>query len=282
MNHIFDNLIKSKIEKFVFDFKHLSKQIFVDENGSQIHSGEFGGYRERIVADLIQPFLPSRLDIGTGFIICHNDKISTQCDIIIYDKECTPFIDNYGQRFFPVECVVGVIEVKSCLTKSSFKEALIKLSNIKKLKKESSNKIYVFKDKSKQTEFDPDKFIYDQIASFIVCDSIDYDFTDKVDNFFADVYKDIDKSLYHNMVLSLSDGCFLYRDNQKKVIFCPYYNYSDKPFENVLLASHPLGYKYEHIAAFLNYFFMLISSASSLYFEFTYYLGSTRIKKLIK
>ena len=70
-------------------------------------------YRERIVSDLLKPFLPSRLAVGTGFIITHQNKQSTQCDLIIYDKENTPVIENGDQRFFPVECVIGVVEVKN-------------------------------------------------------------------------------------------------------------------------------------------------------------------------
>lgn len=57
-------------------------------------------YRERIVSDLLKPFLPSRLAVGTGFIITHQNKQSTQCDLIIYDKENTPVIENGDQRFF--------------------------------------------------------------------------------------------------------------------------------------------------------------------------------------
>ena len=33
--------------------------------------------------------------------------------LIIDDKENTPVIENGDQRFFPVECVIGVVEVKN-------------------------------------------------------------------------------------------------------------------------------------------------------------------------
>ena len=47
MNKIYDELIKSNIEKFVQDYERLSRQIFVDDNGKIISPGEFGTYRER-------------------------------------------------------------------------------------------------------------------------------------------------------------------------------------------------------------------------------------------
>ena len=134
MNEVFDKLVKSKIEKFVFDYKRLSREVFVNENGELKHPAEFGIYREKIIKHLIHPFLPSRLAIGTGFIITSKNETSTQCDLIIYDKDNTPVIENEEQRFFPIECVVGVIEVKSRLDKSKLKEALIKLSKVKKLR----------------------------------------------------------------------------------------------------------------------------------------------------
>ena len=145
MNQIFESLIKSKIEKFYNDYIDLSRQIFVNEDGTLIHPGEFGTYREKIIKSLLQPFLPSRLDIGSGFIITAKDNISTRCDIVIYDKANTPVIETEEQRFFPIECVVGVIEVKSKLTKYTFKEALRKLAKIKELKNDIVKCPYIFK-----------------------------------------------------------------------------------------------------------------------------------------
>lgn len=283
MNDIFNELVKTKIEQFVFDYKQLSKNIFVDKDGTLTHPGEFGTYRERIVAELIRPYLPIRLDIGTGFIICSNGVKSTQCDIVIYDKGNTPLIDNYGQRFFPVECVAGVIEVKSKLSKNDFKDALIKLSKIKQLRDYSSSKYYVFKDRSKTTNFDPHRYLRDGIATFIVCESIDYNFENGLNDLFGDTYNATDKIFYHNLILSIDNGCLAYfREEDKKVAYAPFFQITDRPFPNVLVAPSEIGYKHEHILFFINYFFMLISSISIVYFEITLYLGEMRFKKLLR
>jgi len=173
MNNIFIKLLDSKIDSFMYAYKNLSRDVFVNEKGDLIHPGEFGMYREKIVSELIKPLLPSKLGIGTGFIITSKNHISTQCDIIIYDKENTPIIENGEQRFFPVESVVGVIEVKSKLTKSDFKEALVKLTKIKALREDIGSKNpYIFKDGS-FTGFDTKNNVRDQMATFLICENTD-------------------------------------------------------------------------------------------------------------
>lgn len=281
MNSIFDKLVKSKIEKFIYDYKNLSRQIFLDEKGNLIHSGEFGVYREKIVKDLIEPFLPSRLAVGSGFIITSNDKISTQCDLIIYDKDNTPLIESDEQRFFPIETVVGVIEVKSKLTKATLKEALIKLSNIKKLRENVDSGIYLFKDYKGGKNFDSKLNVRDQIATFLICENIDIDLEKEINTFFADTYRDIDKSLYHNMLLSIDDGCFLYRASDKKPMYHSYFDYTQERFPNLVIFPSESGYEQEHILLFINYFFMIISSISVMYLEITNYLGASREKSYL-
>lgn len=278
MNDIFDKLIKSKIEKFKDDYINLSRQIFVNSDGKLIHPGEFGVYREQIIRDFLSPFLPSRLSIGSGFIITAENNISTQCDIIIYDREHTPLIENGEQRFFPIESVVGVIEVKSKLTKSTFKEALIKLSSIKSLRHDITNNPYIFKDYKDDTVFNAKIKLKDQIATFLICESIDINIEKEIDIIFQNVYEGIDKSLFHNMILDLSKGCYLYFDG-KKPIYYAYYDYTKTSFKNECILPHELGYSMEHILLFLNYFYMIISSVSVMDIEITKYLGIKRIKK---
>ena len=278
MNNIFDQLLRNNIEKFVYDFKEMSRQVFVSGDGKQIHSGEFGSYRERIVRNLIKPFLPNRLEIGTGFIITADNKISTQCDVIIYDKTNTPILENYEQRFFPIECVVGVIEVKSKITKQEFKEALIKLSKIKDLRNYVDSDKYIFKDGNPGKKFETKEFVRNQLATVLLCESIDGNLDSNLNSFFFDVYEGIDKSLYHNMVLSLENGCFLYIVDKDNVpIFHSYFDYKISSFDNYLIYPIEQGYRYEHIALFLDYFNMLISSISVMFIEITNYLGKKRI-----
>ena len=278
MNDIFDKLIKSKIEQFKDDYVKLSRQIFVNKDGTLIHPGEFGMYREKIIREFLAPFLPTRLAIGSGFVITAANNISTQCDIIIYDKEHTPVIVNGEQRFFPVECVVGVIEVKSKLTTAKLKDALIKLSSIKNLRNDIGNNAYIFKDYNGVSSFDAKNKVRDQMATFLICERIDANIEKEIDTFFTNTYEGVDKSLFHNMILDLNGGCFLYYDGSRP-IYHAYFNYTEPSFKNEYIFPHELGYSEEHILLFLNYFYMLISSVSVMDIEITTYLGETRVKK---
>lgn len=277
MNTIVDTLIKNNIEKFVQDYKNISRQVFLDESGNLIHPGEFGNYREKIVKELLQRFLPSRLAIGTGFIITSDNEHSTQCDLIIYDKEHTPIIENSDQRFFPIECVAGVVEVKSKLNKAQLKEALIKLSVIKKLREQIHTNVFVYKELSKQTDFNAKRNPYDQLATFVICEEIDMDVHKEIDTFFKETYSGTDKSAYHNMILSIKNGLFLYYfQKEKKSIYLPYIEYEKPNFPHKFLMPAKDAYENEHILTFINYFYMIISTISVMFFEITNYLGASR------
>jgi len=82
--------------------------------------GEDGMYKEAILRKSISQFLPTNLNIGTGFILRNDDNvngengiISKQLDIIIYDDK-TPVIFKEGDFVILTESAVrAVIEVKT-------------------------------------------------------------------------------------------------------------------------------------------------------------------------
>lgn len=87
---------------------------------------EEGRYKEVILSEILRSFLPERYGIGTGFAICQNDTITSQIDIIIYDKfkkENNAEILKKG-NFVIVESksVVGIIEVKSSFDSNIFSQ----------------------------------------------------------------------------------------------------------------------------------------------------------------
>lgn len=82
--------------------------------------GDVGRYKEAILRKTISQFLPSNLNIGTGFIIGNSDHqfgrnglISSQLDIIIYEDK-SPVIFREGDFVIITENAVrAVIEVKT-------------------------------------------------------------------------------------------------------------------------------------------------------------------------
>lgn len=77
-----------------------------------------GELRELFISNILSHFLTKQYDIGTGIIVNQHKEQSNQTDIIIYDNRILPpFIKEQHIGVYPAESVVGVIEVKSHLTK---------------------------------------------------------------------------------------------------------------------------------------------------------------------
>ena len=127
-NKIFNALLDEKIEIFTNAFSKTAKEIYFDKDDKLIHSLEYGIYRENSCKDFIKFVIPSKFNIDDGFLINSNDNVSSQCDIVIFDSNHTPLFESgKKQRFFPIETVVAIGEVKSTLSKKEFKIALNKL-----------------------------------------------------------------------------------------------------------------------------------------------------------
>lgn len=94
---------------------------------------EEGRYKEAILAKAIENQLPHHISIGTGFIvkqtIIDTQVISKQHDIILYDNRY-PVIMKYGNFVITTpNNTLGVIEVKSNMTPTLFKQTFDKLEN---------------------------------------------------------------------------------------------------------------------------------------------------------
>ncbi len=218
-NRVLKKLIEEKIEIFRMSFSN-AKEIFYDpEQEKLIHPGELGIYREKAVGEFIRSFIPNKLNIDSGFVINNNDEISHQCDIVIFDSVLTPNLhSSNNQRFFPIETVVSVGEVKSVINSiEELKTAVIKLSKVK-IMRENIIDPFIPQEIGKGyiKGYSPQTNCYDQICTFLVCEKFGFDIKKKYDNpedAIAYLYKDIKEARFkHNLILSIEDGLFLYDD----------------------------------------------------------------------
>jgi hypothetical protein len=77
-----------------------------------------GQLRELFVADILDSFLTSQLDIGSGIIVNKKGRQSSQTDIIISDNRILPpFLREQSIGVYPAESVIATIEIKSELEK---------------------------------------------------------------------------------------------------------------------------------------------------------------------
>lgn len=100
------------------------------------HQGQKGAAREDPVLNFVQGRLTGNVRaVGSSEVIDSTGATSKQQDIIIVDPSTPPFFSADKHRVYPAECVQGVIEVKSQLTKSEVLDACEKIASVKRLPK---------------------------------------------------------------------------------------------------------------------------------------------------
>ncbi|WP_022768253.1 DUF6602 domain-containing protein [Butyrivibrio sp. NC2007] len=269
MENIFKTLVDSKIDIFCSSFIEEPESIFYRDN-KLIHPGEFGMYRERALKQLLSVFLRKIYAINDGFIFNKDNEVSTQCDIIVNDSAIDAITTDNVSNFFPIEYVYSIGEVKSNLTKSSLKEAAIKLAK---------NKM-IARDRLRQSKDLTNKIIDHVLPiSFIVCNKIEAINTISED-YWNEVYNDIAPMFRHNLILSIEDGIFAYEISTRSI--------DDRCDDTRAIWGHPVingnvlnskfvkadGLdKYSHIYRFLGVFRDSIEYIEKLEFPIVEYLG---------
>jgi len=269
-NNIFESLLKEKIDRFKSSFSSTSKDVFYDEKANRIfHAGEYGIYREAIVKEFLQFIVPRGLDISTGFLITSMDDVSTQCDVVVFDSRMTPvYEEGYRQKFFPVESVHCIGEVKSTLDKTQFKDAINKLARNKALGERMLSPTIM--KKSPSGPFDPLNHPYDLVPSFLICQKLNFDIT-SIENDIDKLYESqVEHRHKHNMILSIEDGLLSYFDSNSKTL--PYCRLKRVDLKNRFTC--PEHSEYVHFKLFASYMFMLTASKTLFYPDISDYMGS--------
>ncbi|RYX83973.1 hypothetical protein EON83_12610 [bacterium] len=283
-NRIINALLESEIEKFRFAITRLAPEVFYDEQRKLIHPGEFGTFKEAICRDFFSLFIPETYKISQGFVVTPKDSVSTQCDVVIYDGDLTPLIKSgANQRFFPVETVIGVVEVKSVLTKYEFKAALNKLAGIKALREEATGAPFRG---SRVPKFNMAREPRDQMFSMIICNKLDFDISNICDEI-ADFYsKDVLVRNRHNVILSMDDGIIYYNTSEalynvtQRSMAMPWPRFCGYDSRNRIDIANPASI--HHLKSFAHYLYLLTSDATVLLPNMASYMidSSLRYAKL--
>ncbi len=259
------------MNQFKKSFSETSLEVFHDESqGKLIHPGEYGTYREAIVRDFLRFIVPCSLDISTGFLITSMDNVSTQCDVVIFDSNMTPvYEESDRQRFFPIESVHAIAEVKSTLSKKQFVEAINKLARNKALSERMDSRPVIVK-KSISGGYDPRNCPYDVIPSFLICQKLDFNISN-IENELDGYYNyEVEYRHRHNMILSLEDGLLLYCVEDGKSF--PYSSARGINLKNRFIFSGDNDYcQFKVFAAFI---FMITTSKTLFFPDIVNYMGS--------
>lgn len=98
------------------------------------HPRHLGDFLENELASMLRKVLPQRYLIEKGFLINQFSAFSQEQDLLLIDTALGSAIckaDNVG--YYPIECALGSIEVKSNLDLSELRKCFVSCANAKKL-----------------------------------------------------------------------------------------------------------------------------------------------------
>jgi hypothetical protein len=103
------------------------------------HYATKGAVREVSFIELLRRYLPRRYRVGRGFVVDCEGRCSDQLDVVIYDRQYTPFMfKEAGTFYIPAEGVYGVLEVKTSLAMSTVQYAGSKAASVRRLRRTSA------------------------------------------------------------------------------------------------------------------------------------------------
>jgi hypothetical protein len=224
------------------------------------------------VRDLLKNFLPQRYGVSQGFVVSPNGDISKQCDIIVYAPEYTPVIRNpEQQRFFPIESVVAVGEVKSSVDSRTLRKALTNLVWAKEIRAKLISPAIVYQ-RPNLDHYNPTGFERDQIGTFLFAESISCK-KRTIARLVREVVKGKHTSFKVNLIASVNDFCTTYRDHADKAWYYPTYGeHKDYPLQFRRSDEDNRA----HLKLFLNYLLMIIDRTTIMDPSLTEYFGYHR------
>lgn len=103
------------------------------------HATTKGTASEGTWSKFLEEYLPERYSVSSGFVVDHTGKLSKQQDIVVFDRQFTPFLFKYaGGTYIPREAVYAVFEVKQTITKSYLEQAVAQAASTLKLRSTSA------------------------------------------------------------------------------------------------------------------------------------------------
>ena len=98
------------------------------------HPGAKGDASERVWLELLQTYLPQRYQAETAHVVDSQGRFSEQIDIVVFDRQYSPFIFRYeGQTIIPAESVYAVFEAKQTVNADHVRYARKKVASVRSL-----------------------------------------------------------------------------------------------------------------------------------------------------
>lgn len=105
-----------------------------------VHPGTKGDATELSWIEMLGAYLPKRYLVDKAFVLDSNGQLSEQIDIVIFDRQYSPFLFNQdGALYIPAESVYGIIEVKQDLSKEAVEYGGSKAASVRRLRRTSAS-----------------------------------------------------------------------------------------------------------------------------------------------
>lgn len=102
------------------------------------HPTEKGDASEQVWNDVLNHYLPRRYESRKGFVVDSKGAFSQQIDVIIHDRQYSPFVFSFkGTDVVPAESVYAVFEAKQELTADHIRYARDKAASVRRLHRTS-------------------------------------------------------------------------------------------------------------------------------------------------
>lgn len=124
MNNYFRKILIARIKKALLD---------ANDSSEINHPYLIGKLREIVLNELIAPLLNNRYSIGSGKIVDYQGAQSKEMDLCLYSTMIHPplfFSSKNDLGIFPIESVLGCVEVKSIFNNDNLKDAYEKFKHV--------------------------------------------------------------------------------------------------------------------------------------------------------
>ena len=97
-----------------------------------------GDASENVWLELLNTYMPERYQAAKAHVVDSNGAFSDQIDVVVYDRQYSPFIFRYEeQTIIPAEGVYAVFEAKQTLNAEHVKYAREKVATVRRLHRTS-------------------------------------------------------------------------------------------------------------------------------------------------
>ncbi|WP_416223244.1 DUF6602 domain-containing protein [Streptomyces hygroscopicus] len=126
-------------EALAIMLRSVAKRMRADFDRSKVlnHNGEAGTSREVLVRDFLSSCLPAHVQaIHNAEIVASDGGVSRQCDVVVVNRETPPSHVVGWISSNPNECIYGLVEVKTNLTRKDLLDSCEKIRNARRFEQD--------------------------------------------------------------------------------------------------------------------------------------------------